>query len=77
MLEKLIHRLQDPHTRSLNDLAHALDTTTTMIETMLEDLERMGYVRQVKGCDQGCHNCQMKNACTPASAARIWSVVGK
>ena len=75
MLEKLIALLQDPRTRSLNDLAHQLDTTTAMVETMLEDLERMGFVRQVTACDSGCDRCQMQNTCTPAGQARIWAPV--
>ena len=75
MLEKLLNLLKDPRTHSLNDLAQALDTTPAMIEAMLEDLERMGYVRQVTGCTQNCQGCYLKTSCTPASAARIWALV--
>ena len=72
MLEKLITLLHDPHTHSLNDLAHKLDTTPAMVEIMLEDLERMGYVRQVTGCDNSCPSCPTKNTCIPTGQARIW-----
>lgn len=75
MLEKLLTLLQDPRTHSLNDLAHALDTTPAMIETMLETLERLGRVRQVTGCDTGCQGCPMKNSCVPTRTARIWALV--
>ena len=75
MLEKLLTLLQDSQTYSLSHLAHALDTSPEMIETMLQALERMGYVRQVTGCDSSCQGCTMKTSCTPASAARIWALV--
>ena len=75
MLETLLKLLQDTRTHSLADLAHALDTSTEMVEAMLQDLERMGYVRQVTGCDQNCQGCSLKGACTLSSPTRIWALV--
>jgi predicted ArsR family transcriptional regulator len=75
MLEKLLTLLKDPRTHSLNDLAHALDTSTEMVETMLEDLQRMGYVRQVTGCDTGCEGCRHECACTPGGPSRVWAAI--
>ena len=75
MLEKLLTLLRDPRTHSLNDLAHALDSSTEMVEIMLQDLERMGYVRQVTGCDSGCKSCPIKSSCIPSSPSRIWALV--
>jgi hypothetical protein len=77
MLDKLLDLLHDPRTHSLADLADALNTTPTMVETMLETLERMGRVRQVKGCADNCHGCPMEGACTPGRDARIWALVEK
>jgi Mn-dependent DtxR family transcriptional regulator len=75
MLEKLLNLLQAPRTHSLNDLAHSLDTSPEMVHTMLEELERMGFVRQVRGCDQSCQGCATNKACTPAGTARIWTLI--
>jgi len=75
MLEKLLNLLQDTRTHSLADLAHALDTSTAMVEAMLQHLERMGYVRQVTGCGSSCQGCALKTSCTPSSLTRIWARV--
>ena len=75
MLQELLELLKEGRTRSLGGLAQALDTSPKMVETMLEDLERMGYVRQVTGCNEACQGCSMEGSCAPKSAARIWAVV--
>jgi Mn-dependent DtxR family transcriptional regulator len=75
MLAKLLDLLHNPRTHSIADLADALDTTPTMVETMLEDLERLGRLRQVTGCGDNCHGCSMEGACTPSTNARIWALV--
>jgi hypothetical protein len=75
MLQKLLSLLEGGRTRSLDDLARDLDTTREMVEAMLGDLERLGYVRQVTGCMHSCQECSMKGSCGPKSAARIWAIV--
>jgi len=75
MLERLLNLLRAPRTHSLADLAHALDTSPEMVQAMLEDLERMGYLRQVTGCAQGCSGCSLKNSCISAGPTRIWALV--
>jgi predicted ArsR family transcriptional regulator len=75
MLERLLNLLRDPRTHSLVDLASALDTSPEMVQAMLKDLERMGYVRQVTGCAQNCSGCPMNSSCTLAGPTRIWALV--
>ena len=76
MLERLLNLLRDPRTHSLVDLANALDTSTEMVQAMLKDLERMGYVRQVTGCAQNCSKqCSLKSSCTLSGPTRIWALV--
>jgi Mn-dependent DtxR family transcriptional regulator len=77
MLEKLLNLLGDTRTHSLADLAHALDTSTDMVEAMLQHLEQMGRVRQVTNCDSGCQECAHEATCAPSNPTRIWALVDR
>jgi len=58
MLDKLIEKLQAGGTYSLNDLARELQTTPALVEMMLENLSRMGYIeRGDNHCATGCGGC--------------------
>lgn len=64
MLTRLLNLLREGGTRCLSDLARELGTTPELIETMLEDLGRMGYVKRVDGhCSQACSSCPMSDLC--------------
>jgi DNA-binding Lrp family transcriptional regulator len=70
MLSKLLDLLREGGTRRISDLAHELDTTPELVEAMLEDLARMGYVRRVAAqCSKRCKTCPMAEMC----AAEGWS----
>jgi DNA-binding HxlR family transcriptional regulator len=60
MLSRLLDLLREGGTRRVSDLAHDLDTTPELVETMLEDLARMGYVKRVAfQCSETCAACPM------------------
>jgi hypothetical protein len=76
MLIELLGLLRGDRTRSLRDLAQALNTTLEMVEIMLENLERMGYVRQIStACGKGCGSCEVNDSCPQISTGRIWALI--
>ncbi len=84
MLNKLLYILQEGGTRRIVDLARELDTTPALIETMLEDLERMGYVKHlISQCSETCSACPMSGACAAGSSlpggddGQVWVLTGK
>jgi hypothetical protein len=60
------------------NLARELDTTSELVEAMLEDLVRMGYLKRVGGeCAESCGNCPMAGLCAAGSSGQLWSLVEK
>jgi DNA-binding IscR family transcriptional regulator len=83
MLNRLLALLQAGGTHRVADLAHRLETTPELIEVMLEDLARMGYLKPVgEECGGGCGGCSLAGLCaagTPstslrAGSGRVWTL---
>ena len=73
MLERLLTLLRRGGTRRVADLARELDTTPALVETMLEELGRLGYLKRVAGgCGVGCSTCSMAGLCAAGSSGQMW-----
>ena len=61
---------------ALPQLARSLDVDEAQIEPMLDTLERLGYLEQVRpGCAAGaCSACEHAQGCTPVSRVRLWQL---
>ena len=78
MLNQLLELLRAGGTRRVTDLAHELDTTPMLVEAMLEDLGRMGYLRRVGGtCGEGCGGCSLAGLCSVGSGGQVWTLTEK
>jgi hypothetical protein len=75
MLNQLLDLLRSGGIHRIADLAHALETTSELIEVMLEDLVRRGYLRQVGGqCGQSCAGCSLAGLCAAGEGGRVWTL---
>ncbi|MGD2104865.1 MAG: FeoC-like transcriptional regulator [Anaerolineae bacterium] len=79
MLSDLLDLTRQGGTRRISDLAEELDTTPRLIEAMLDDLTRMGYVKPVaSNCSERCARCPMSDTCAAGGPpdvggrAQIW-----
>jgi DNA-binding Lrp family transcriptional regulator len=64
MLIRLLELLREGGTRRIRNLADELDTTPELIEAMLEELARLGYLRRVGAeCSAECATCPMSGMC--------------
>jgi hypothetical protein len=73
MLNRLLELLQVGGTRRIADLASELDTTSALVEVMLEDLCRMGVLKRVDGqCGDACGECPMTGLCAAGSQGQLW-----
>ncbi len=78
MLNRLLDLLRAGGTRRVADLARELDTTPELVEMMLEDLCRMGYLKRVGGeCGGKCAACPMAGLCAAGGAGKLWALTGK
>ncbi len=78
MLNQLLELLRQGGTHRVADLARELDTTPELIEMMLEDLCRMGYLKRVGGgCSEKCGTCPMAGLCAAGSEGQLWVLAGE
>ena len=64
MLNRLLELLREGGTRRIRSLADELGTTPELVEAMLEDLARMGYLRRVGAkCSDKCTPCPLSEMC--------------
>lgn len=72
MLEELLRRLGAGVT-SIRELARDLGTTPTLVEAMLEELERRGLVTSVASCSGACQGCSV-SGCLSTWRGRAWTL---
>jgi predicted ArsR family transcriptional regulator len=73
VLNRLLELLRSGGTRRVADLARDLDTTPELVEVMLEDLCRMGYLKRVGGaCGGKCAACPMAGMCAVGGDEQLW-----
>lgn len=75
MLNRLLELLYVGGTHRVAELARELDTTPTLVEAMLEDLGRMGYLKRVvSSCGNGCGGCSLAGSCTAGGSGQTWTL---
>ena len=73
MLERLLNEIRSGGTLQPATLAARLNVSISMVEMMLEDLERRGLLKQIGNCNTGCHGCSLAESCSSGSSqGRLW-----
>jgi hypothetical protein len=77
MLERLLSLVAEGGVHSYEDLTKELSVSEPLLEAMLEDLARLGYLRAVNdGCEGQCQACPM-GGCSISGAGRLWTLSAK
>lgn len=72
MLQKLLNRISQGGRFSTQSLAHEFGVSQELMEAMLADLTRAGYLQSVNGCEaRECGNCGFSQGCRPQAKAWI------
>jgi hypothetical protein len=75
MLNRLLEILQDGGSHRVSNIARELGTTTELVEAMIENLTRMGHLKQViGGCGEACTSCSLTGTCTSDASGRVWTL---
>lgn len=78
MLQRLLELLRAGGARRVADLARELGTTPRLVEAMLEELGRMGYLRPVAGgCGEACSACPVAGLCAAGTSGQLWTFTDK
>jgi hypothetical protein len=77
MIEQLLGFLTDGGAHSYEDLAKRLSVSIPLLEMMLEDLSRLGYLRPVDSdCGTHCASCSI-GSCSITGPGRLWALTDK
>jgi Mn-dependent DtxR family transcriptional regulator len=75
MLDQLLDIIRSGGTRRVTDMAGELQTTPEMVEAMLDQLAKMGYLRVIGSEDNTtCDGCSMANLCSSGTGGRVWAL---
>lgn len=75
MLLQVLQALSEGGLYSLHQLATQLDISDELLESMINELVRMGYLRPLcLTCNQHCQHCPEANGCAVASSGRAWAL---
>ena len=73
MLERLLSSIAEGGLHSYDGLAQELGVPRPLLEVMIEDLARRGYLRPVRGGCDGCAGCGVANC----GSTPLWTLVEK
>jgi len=77
MIEQLLRILAEGGVHSYEDLAERLSVPVPLLEMMLEDLSRLGYLRSTNNdCGMHCAGCS-GGGCSIAGRGRLWTLTEK
>lgn len=78
MLERLLSLVGQGGVHSYADLTRQLDVSEELLEQMLHDLARMGYLQPVAdGCEAPCDGCPLAETCAIGGPTRVWTLTEK
>ena len=78
MLDQLLQNLAQGGAHSYADLTRALGVSEGLLQQMIEDLVRMGYLRAVgDDCQAKCDDCPMAGVCAVGGRGQVWSLTEK
>jgi hypothetical protein len=74
MLERLLRFIAQGGISTCDDLAERVSVSQPLIEAMLDDLVRLGYLQEVAvGCAGHCAGCSVAG-CSVTGAGRVWAL---
>lgn len=74
MLEQLLGLIAEGGVSTCEDLAQRLSVSRPLLEAMLEELARLGYLRAVAtGCSGHCAGCSI-GGCSVVGPGRVWAL---
>jgi bacterioferritin-associated ferredoxin len=77
MIDQLLRLVAEGGVHSYEDLTRHLSISQPLLEMMLEDLARRGYLRSVgNGCGGHCGGCAA-GVCSIVGPARLWTLTEK
>lgn len=73
MLEQVLQTISAGGLHSLHQLAAQLQVSDELLESMIHELVRMGYLQPLAvSCDERCQHCPQASVCGIGGSGRAW-----
>ena len=72
MLDRLLTLVRQGGVQTPEGLARQMGVTPGLVQAMLADLQRRGYLQAASACGDSCTGCDSVEACAGASGQRAW-----
>ncbi|KPL23922.1 MAG: hypothetical protein AMJ93_03575 [Anaerolineae bacterium SM23_84] len=77
MLQELLRLVFSGGVRNVRQLAQQLGVSQPLVESMVDELVRRGYLRPVDlSCDGVCDGCPTASKVNSCHSARVWALTG-
>ena len=76
-MRELIRVIAEGQAHSQVELARRLGVSEGLVEQMLKDLARMGYLEPIAGCADQCAACPLARMCIVGRPRRAWVLTEK
>jgi Mn-dependent DtxR family transcriptional regulator len=78
VIEQLLTMIAEGGIHSYEELAQRLSISQSLLEAMLEQLSRLGYLSAVQnvGCAEHCSSCRV-GGCSVMGAGHLWTLTEK
>jgi len=75
MLFDLLEMLRCGGTHTLKDMARQLDVSELLVQSMIDELVRLGYLKlTAQACAGSCEGCPVAGCCAVGSEGRLWTL---
>jgi hypothetical protein len=77
VLTELLRTIKTHPFSSIEELGKELDHPTKLIEGMISNLSKMGYLKSFDDCDSACDHCPVGTACAGNARSKVWMLTEK
>jgi len=73
VLHRLLYIVSSGGVHNIKELAQQLDVSEGLVESMIDELARMGYLRLLNAkCGGDCKGCPVASTCAIGGSGRVW-----
>jgi hypothetical protein len=77
MLITLLTTIQAHPLANIENLGNELNVSTPLIEEMIAELTKKGYLKSFADCDTACDHCPVGSACSGNVRPKVWMLTEK
>lgn len=75
MLVDLLKVLRSGGVHALSDVARELSVSEALVQTMVDELVRLGYLKPAaQACPGSCEACPLASCCALGTMGRLWTL---